>query len=215
MVDLVVLVGFLLMFLIGVIWSLLIKKSLFWGAIIDGALIGFIALWIGLVVVRFATEQQVHGGLVFAVGVAAFVAAWSVYALFAKAQNASFVATHGVGFVIGVLAFVLSGFLHFQPTPKPIEPVKQVRELTQTEQEKKAFDDASYKAYRDLTRQIKSRLHDPKSYEEVSVHHFQFDGKIRIRMQFRAKNAFGALMLQSALAEADRDGGNVRIIEVN
>jgi Co/Zn/Cd efflux system component len=215
MVDLVVLVGFLLMFLIGVIWSLLIKKSLFWGAIIDGALIGFIGLWIGLVIVRFATEQQVHGGLVFAVGLAAFVAAWSVYALFAKAQNASFVATHGVGFVIGVLAFVLSGFLHFQPTPKPAEPVKQERVLTPAEIEKKAFEQAAWQAYRDMLRQLKAQLHDPKSYKEVSVTNHKYGDKIRIRIQFRANNAFGVPRLHSALGEADKNGNNMRIIEVN
>lgn len=206
---------FIVSALIGFLWSKYLRKQGLSGALIDGVMIGFIALWASLVVVRFATEYQVHGSILFTVAAFSMALAWVAYVVFAKAQNMSFIMTHGVGLVLGAAVFALSGFLHFQPTPKPAEPVKQERVLTPAKIEQKAFEQAARQAYRDMLRQLKAQLHDPKSYKEVSVTNHKYGDKIRIRIQFRANNAFGVPRLHSALGEADKNGNNMRILEVN
>jgi Co/Zn/Cd efflux system component len=210
--DFVVFSVFVTATCVGFFWSKVLRGQSVSGGLVDGLLLGFVALWVSMAVIRFTTDHQLHGGLVFSVALVSMVLVWGAYALFARAQKLSFVFTHGIGLLVGLFVLVVSATLHFQPTIKPVEPE---RVFTPAEIEQKAFEQAAMRAYRDMTRQLRAQLHDPKSYQEVSATNHKFGDKIRIRIQFRANNAFGVPRLQSALGEADKDGNNVRILEVN
>ena len=61
---------------------------------------------------------------------------------------------------------------------------------------------------------VQDSLHDPSSFEHVSTKVFKLDEKhLSIVMDFRAKNAFGALRLQSVRVKADRKTGKPLQIE--
>ena len=69
--------------------------------------------------------------------------------------------------------------------------------------------DGSHKA---LTKLIKEKMNDPGSYQHVQTFYAEIGGNLRVTTTFRGKNAFGALVLNRVIAEADLDGNVIRIL---
>jgi len=62
-------------------------------------------------------------------------------------------------------------------------------------------------SHRNLVKTLKLAMHDPSSFEHVKTRHrVAEDWTVHLEMDFRNKNAFGALVLQRAIAEADALG---------
>ena len=62
-----------------------------------------------------------------------------------------------------------------------------------------------------LERYIKSQMNDPKSYEHVKTTYQIKDDKLVVYTEFRGKNAFGAKVLNNAIAVEDFEGNILEI----
>lgn len=60
---------------------------------------------------------------------------------------------------------------------------------------------------------IKKQMNDPKSYEHVETAYYEENGVLVIRTKFRGANAFGALVLTTALATATIEDGTVLTLD--
>lgn len=64
-----------------------------------------------------------------------------------------------------------------------------------------------------LTKIIKDSMNDPKSYEHVKTVYSDKGDRLVIRTTFRGKNAFGGVVKNWVIAEADLKGNVLRVIE--
>jgi len=72
-----------------------------------------------------------------------------------------------------------------------------------------SWDGSNYK----LEQYLKKHMNDPSSYQHVKTNYEIKDDKIIIYTEFRGKNAFGALVLNNAMAVQDLDG-NLESVKV-
>lgn len=68
-------------------------------------------------------------------------------------------------------------------------------------------------SHRDLTRIVKAAMHDPKSFEHVETVYWDKGNYLMVRMQYRGKNAFGAMVINSVTAYANIDGDVFKILD--
>lgn len=64
-----------------------------------------------------------------------------------------------------------------------------------------------------LTKMVKASLHDPGSFEHVSTKFWDMKTHYVVRMEYRAKNGFGALRLGWVKAKCDKEGNVTEIME--
>lgn len=67
--------------------------------------------------------------------------------------------------------------------------------------------------HRKLERYIKEQLNDSGSYEHVGTGYSPRLEPMQVGTRFRAKNAFGAMMINDVLAEVSDDGEVIRILK--
>lgn len=67
---------------------------------------------------------------------------------------------------------------------------------------------------RDFKEKVKNNLHDPGSFEHVETAGSSKKNSTRIRMKFRAKNQFGAKVLNTAYADLNVKDGTVKNITI-
>ncbi len=58
---------------------------------------------------------------------------------------------------------------------------------------------------------VKSKMNDPQSFEHVSTHYIEMNGHIRVGMEFREKNSFGATILNSATVDVTITGEIIKL----
>lgn len=68
-------------------------------------------------------------------------------------------------------------------------------------------------AHINLEKQIKSRMHDPKSYQHVETFYLDRGDHILVTTKFRGKNALGALVLNTARAKVDISGKILALLD--
>jgi TolA-binding protein len=102
---------------------------------------------------------------------------------------------------------------------------QQKQEEEQREEERKRQEEEAYQkqiedqfspwdgSHTKLTRLIKERLNDPKSYDHTKTTYKIEGDDILILTDFRAKNAFGGIVQSSVIGKASIDGENVEIVE--
>jgi hypothetical protein len=73
------------------------------------------------------------------------------------------------------------------------------------------YDGSHYK----LVAFVKERLNDDESFKHVKTESSVYGNNILVFMKYRAKNGFGATILQSISAVYDIEGNLVRVIKVN
>lgn len=61
-------------------------------------------------------------------------------------------------------------------------------------------------SHRNLEKLIKSKMHDPGSYQHVETNYLDRGNYLVVTSSFRGKNAFGALMLNTVRAKVDMNG---------
>lgn len=61
-------------------------------------------------------------------------------------------------------------------------------------------------SHKNLEKQIKSRMHDPRSYQHVETYYLDRGDHLAVMTKFRGKNAFGALVLNTVQAKVDMSG---------
>lgn len=64
-----------------------------------------------------------------------------------------------------------------------------------------------------LEREIKRQLKDRNSYEHIETNFTEFGDHLLVKTQYRAKNSFGATVIDSLTAEVDRNGNIIRTFE--
>jgi len=94
-------------------------------------------------------------------------------------------------------------------TPKP----------TQTEKEKyNAWVKSQFSiwdgSHTELIELLKENLNDAKSFEHVKTTYSDSGKGLVVRMRYRAKNAFGGMVMQSITAKADYANNRIQIIDV-
>ena len=70
-------------------------------------------------------------------------------------------------------------------------------------------------SHMDLVKLIKEHLNDPKSFEHVKTTYIDKGYGLEIHMTYRAKNAYGGLILQNVTAIADKAKNEIRTISSN
>lgn len=70
-------------------------------------------------------------------------------------------------------------------------------------------------SHMELVKLLKKNLNDPDSYEHVETKYWDQKDGILIKMTYRAKNAFGGLILQNVTAKADYKTNMINIISQN
>lgn len=64
-----------------------------------------------------------------------------------------------------------------------------------------------------VVRQVKDAMDDPSSFEHVETKYWDQGAEMQVRMKFRGKNAYGAVVTQTAAATVDQ-AGNIANLEV-
>ena len=67
-------------------------------------------------------------------------------------------------------------------------------------------------SHTELTRYVKARLRDPKSFEHVETGYSDKGDYLYVRMVYRAKNGFGGMTVNSVEAKCAISGGVLEII---
>jgi len=62
---------------------------------------------------------------------------------------------------------------------------------------------------------LKENLNDPKSFDHEETKYWDMGDHVIIKMTYRAKNAFGGLILQNVTAKADYKTDTISIISQN
>lgn len=116
----------------------------------------------------------------------------------------------GLIILVALFFFAKSCCNEISEAPSNSRP-KTTEELIQSQFS--AWDGAHIK----LERMIKASLNDPDSYEhDASTYVKNADGSLRVTTQFRAKNAFGGMVRQSAIADFTVQGDYIRTVkEIN
>lgn len=144
----------------------------------------------------------------------------------ARPDSTRMVVWSGVGLLL--LWFTVSAFQSSSPsdqTPKrdgygpvntsgmPTAPPAASRSASAVDNQFSAWDGS----HRILTRKIKERLHDDKSYSHITTAHEIKDGKVYIMTSFRASNAMGTTIKNLVVAEAGAvgNGSDVTILSWN
>lgn len=93
-------------------------------------------------------------------------------------------------------------------TPSPTPTAQEIRER----KVKAAFSpwDGSH---RGLVGAVKQRMHDPDSFDHARTAFEDKGDHILVRMEYRGKNAFGALVLNQTAARCDIDGNVIEFVE--
>jgi len=98
---------------------------------------------------------------------------------------------------------------------RPVEPVKTPTQIEKEKHEKwvkgqfKVWD-GSHKYLVDL---IKENLNDAKSFEHVETNYIKDGDDLIVTMKYRAKNGFGATILQVVKARASYKNDTITVIE--
>lgn len=116
-------------------------------------------------------------------------------------------ASKAAGF--GCLAIVLVFFLIIFASPK--QPAAPEIPKTRAEKISGLFSALDGKLY-GLTSYVKQNLNDPKSFEHVQTTYSDKGSYLVVKMVYRAKNGFGALVLQSITAQVDLAGNPTKIL---
>jgi len=105
------------------------------------------------------------------------------------------------------------------------KPVAKTAEEIQADNEKRAAEeyqrwiDSQFSAWDGshiyLVKLLKENLNDPKSFEHVETTYVDNGDHLIIKMTYRAKNAFGGLVLQNVTAKADYKTDTISIISQN
>ena len=61
-------------------------------------------------------------------------------------------------------------------------------------------------SHRKLVSYVKERMNDQNSFEHVKTVYWDFKKKIVVQMTYRGKNGFGALVIQTVIADTDLEG---------
>lgn len=98
------------------------------------------------------------------------------------------------------------------PTP-PIDTTPIFVESAVSDEDVKkqfsAWDGSHYQ----LTKAVKNAMNDPSSFEHVQTTYSRKDEVVFIRMTYRGKNGFGALMLATVLGQVDANSGEVLSVQ--
>ena len=89
--------------------------------------------------------------------------------------------------------------------------VKKTAEELRAEKVKKSFSGQGGSNI-NLIRLVEESMHAPSSFKHVKTEYIDAGDYLIVRMQFRAKNAFGALVLDEVSAQTTLEGEVVRII---
>lgn len=86
---------------------------------------------------------------------------------------------------------------------------KEARKKYIEEKQLSAWDGSHTK----LERLLKENLNDPDSYEHAKTYYYPDSYPLRIRLEYRAKNGFGAMTLGFVLAEVTEDGDVKSVVD--
>lgn len=70
-------------------------------------------------------------------------------------------------------------------------------------------------SHRYLVNLIKENLNDPKSFDHVETNYWDRGDYLTVKMKYRAKNAFGGLILQNVTAKSDYKTNVISVISQN
>jgi hypothetical protein len=95
-----------------------------------------------------------------------------------------------------------------EETAEPeLSPEEQRREFV--EEQFSAWDGS----HRELVRLVKDSMNDPRSFEHIETRYTDNGDTIVLQMRFRGSNAFGALVQNTVIAEADTATGEILSVE--
>lgn len=118
----------------------------------------------------------------------------------------------GVIVLIFIIIVLVVGIGICTSEDKPSEPAKP---KTQAELRQEKIDNqfsAWDGSHRNLETLIKQGMNDPDSYEHVKTTYLEQGDNLIVTTQFRGKNAFGGVVLNSVIAKTDLDGNVIKII---
>jgi hypothetical protein len=103
-------------------------------------------------------------------------------------------------------------------TDAAAKKAKMLKELTAAT-EHKAWIDNQFSPFTgihyDLENLVKDNLNDDKSFKHVKTTYVDHGSYLIIKMTYRAKNAYGGLILQNVTAKADKNTNMITIIAQN
>ena len=91
---------------------------------------------------------------------------------------------------------------------------EELRSRLKAEQQEKYIN--SDNSYRPLVKYLKKYMNDPKSYKHIeTIYSIGNDNSLLITTRFRAKNKFGALVVNECEAIANSETGELAVVECN
>ena len=97
-----------------------------------------------------------------------------------------------------------------EPTPTPIPTATPDPEKVRKETIERQFS-AWDGSHRNLVRVVKEAMHDPDSFDHIKTVYWDRGDKLVVKMDFRGKNTFGALVKNTVTAETDLEGNILSI----
>lgn len=104
--------------------------------------------------------------------------------------------------VLFVLFIVVVFAISYTPEGPPLTPEEQAQKNIS---DQFGFDGMHFR----LANLVESSLNDPDSFEHVSTIHEVKEDYILVKMTYRARNGFNALILKSVTAKVNKDNGFV------
>jgi hypothetical protein len=123
---------------------------------------------------------------------------------------------------------IVEGPEHFgKPNPAPAQsPVKTVAPLTEKAKPQPPTKTAAQLreeqiegqftlwdgSHRGLTKYLKANMNDPRSYDHIETTYWDKGDHLIIHVKFRGKNAFGAVVINTAAAMVDLEGNVIDVM---
>ncbi len=68
-------------------------------------------------------------------------------------------------------------------------------------------------SHKGLERLVKENLNDPESYDHIKTTYWDKKDKLRVRMEYRARNGFGGMVVGFVLADVDLEGNVIEVVD--
>lgn len=109
---------------------------------------------------------------------------------------------------IAFLSFIFVAFI-YEKVNKPAPLTKEEIQQKKIENQFSSFNGK----HRNLVYYVESQMNDASSFEHISTKYWIRPDHLMVRMSFRGKNAFGALVMNSVLAKVNKETGAVIEVE--
>lgn len=126
-----------------------------------------------------------------------------------------------IGVGVFVLVVLVIAIIDISNDPDPAaddaEEIAQEEPELSPEEQRREFVEAQFSAWdgshRELVKVVKDSMNDRRSFEHIETRYTDNGDTIVLQMRFRGSNAFGALVQNTVIAEADTATGEILSVE--